>query len=212
MKTEGITPQLQKYIEEEILPRYQKFDKAHDTRHATTVIEQSLQLATHYNVDRNMVYTIAAFHDTGLCEGREEHHTASAHIVRADTFLKTIFTAEQINTMADAVEDHRASNKQPPRTIYGKIVAEADRLIDGETIVRRTIQYSLAHYPEKNRQEHCERVCHHLHEKYGYEGYLRLWIPESPNAQRLQELRATIADKEKLLALFNRIFDKEKNL
>ncbi|MBQ8271119.1 MAG: HD domain-containing protein [Bacteroidaceae bacterium] len=208
---EKIIHKLQEYIEEEILPRYRFFDKAHDTHHATTVIEQSLQLATHYNVDINMVYTIAAFHDTGLCEGREQHHTVSAHIVRTDKFLRTIFTAEQIATIADAVEDHRASNKQPPRTIYGKIVAEADRLIDGETIMRRTIQYGLAHYPEKSRQEHYERACQHLNDKYGHNGYLQLWIPQSPNAERLQQFRRIIDDKESLLALFNRIFDEEKN-
>ena len=209
MKSQEIYPELREYIEKKILPLYRNFDKAHRCEHAATVIEESLRLATHYNVDTNMVYAIAAFHDTGLCEGRETHHTASARIVKSDAFLKTLFTDEQIGIIADAVEDHRASSKQPPRTIYGKIVAEADRLIDGETIMRRTIQYGLAHYPEKSREQHFERACQHLEEKYGHKGYLRLWIPQSPNAVRLQQFREIIDNKPLLLALFNRLFDEE---
>lgn len=209
MNSQEIYPELREYIEKKILPLYRNFDKAHRCEHVATVIEKSLQLATHYNVDTNMVYAIAAFHDTGLCDGRETHHTTSARIVKSDAFLKKLFTDEQIGIIADAVEDHRASSKQPPRTIYGKIVAEADRLIDGETIMRRTIQYGLAHYPEKNREQHFERACLHLEEKYGHNGYLRLWIPQSPNAVRLQQFRKIIDNKPLLLALFNRLFDEE---
>ncbi len=209
MKETAINPQLRKYIEEEILPRYKEFDKAHRTEHVLTVIERSLQLAKHHKVDTNLVYAIAAFHDTGLCEGREHHHTASARIVRKDKFLKTLFTASEIDIIADAVEDHRASATRPPRTIYGKIVAEADRLIDTCTIVRRTIQYSLAHYPAMNRAEHYARTLAHLREKYGRGGYLRLWLTHSPNAEPLERLQALIEKENEVLALFNRLFDEE---
>ena len=204
-----LSAELINHIESEILPRYEAFDKAHDRRHALMVMSNSLRLAQHYDVDMQMVYTIAAYHDLGLSEGRATHHTASARIVREDERLRQFFTQEQIETIADAVEDHRASSKQPPRTIYGKIVAEADRLIDGETIMRRTIQYGLAHYPEKSREQHFERACLHLEEKYGHKGYLHLWIPQSPNAVRLQQFREIIDNKPLLLALFNRLFDEE---
>lgn len=79
---EKINPALREFVEREILPLYDTFDKAHRRDHALTVIEQSLLLARHYPVDINMVYAIAAFHDTGLREGREQHHTASAIFVR----------------------------------------------------------------------------------------------------------------------------------
>lgn len=206
----SISPHLQEYVEKEIVPRYQNFDKAHRTDHVLTVIKRSLQLATHYNVNTDMVYTIAAFHDTGLCEGREKHHTTSARIVREDEFLKTLFTPEEIETIADAVEDHRASSKQPPRSIYGKIVAEADRLIDTETIVRRTVQYGLAHYPAKSREEHFTRTLAHLREKYGRGGYLRLWLAHSPNTEPLERLQNIIDNEAMVLALFNKIFDEER--
>ena len=205
----NLTPELIDYIETEILPRYEAFDKAHDRTHALTVISQSLKLAQHYDVNVAMVYTIAAFHDTGLAEGREQHHTASARIVRSDKRLKALFTAEEIEIMADAVEDHRASSSKPPRTIYGKIVAEADRIIDSDTIMRRTIQYGLSHYPELSKEGHIERAVAHIKEKYGESGYLKLWIPESDNAARLQDFRTLISNEQQLVDSLKQIYDEE---
>ena len=200
---------LRKYVEEEIIPLYDSFDRAHRRDHVETVIEQSLLLASNYNVDVNMVYAVAAFHDVGLCKGREFHHIESANIVRGDKLLNTFFTAEEVGIIADAVEDHRASSKAAPRTLYGRIVAEADRVIDGDTILRRTVQYGLSHYPSLNREEHFNRACEHLEEKYADGGYLKLWIPESPNAMRLQQFRKIIGDKKLLRTLFDTIFDDE---
>ena len=195
--------QLRHYIEEEIIPRYDHFDKAHQRDHVLMVIQQSMDIASHLDVDLDMVYTIAEYHDTGLCEGREHHHEASARIIKADRRLREWFTEEQIQTMADAAEDHRASAKQAPRTIYGRIVAEADRFIDPVTIVQRTIQYGLDHYPELGREEQFQRMVTHLREKYGRNGYLKLWFPDSPNAARLEQLRQKIDDEQELRRLFD---------
>ncbi|MBQ2435204.1 MAG: HD domain-containing protein [Bacteroidaceae bacterium] len=205
----NLTAELIDYIETDILPRYEAFDKAHDRTHALTVISQSLKLAQYYDVNVAMVYTIAAFHDTGLTEGREQHHTASASIVRGDKRLKALFTVDEIEIMADAVEDHRASNSNPPRTIYGKIVAEADRIIDSHTIMTRTIQYGQANYPALTKEEHIERAVAHIKEKYGKGGYLKLWIPESDNAKNLQKFRTLIGNEEVLRKGLADIYDKE---
>lgn len=192
------------------MPRYEDFDKAHDRRHAFTVMSHSLQLTKFYDVDIAMVYTIAAYHDLGLSEGRATHHTASARIVREDERLRQFFTQEQIETIADAVEDHRASNTREPRTIYGKIIAEADRIIDADTIMTRTVQYGLSHYPTLTKEEHIERAVTHIHEKYGRGGYLKLWIPESPNAARLEEFRSMIDNAGRLKKHLEEIWDREQ--
>lgn len=201
--------ELQNYIESKIMPCYASFDKAHGISHVTQVIEQSLALAKHYNVDEDMVYTIAAYHDTGLCCGRERHHIVSGEILMADRYLQSIFTQEQIDVMRQAVEDHRASSDHAPRTIYGRIVAEADRCIEAHTIIRRTVQYSLSHYPTLDREGHFVRCADHLEEKYGRNGYLKLWIPESDNAARLEELRQIAENSTLLRQIFDQIFDEE---
>ena len=202
MSKVNVNPALVEYIEREILPRYDHFDQAHQRDHVAMVIQQSLDIASRLDVDTNMVYAIAAYHDTGLCEGREHHHEVSAQIIKADQNLQQWFTEEQILVMADAAEDHRASAKQAPRTIYGRIVAEADRFIDPDTIVRRTIQYGMDHYPELSREEQYQRMLTHLKEKYGRNGYLKLWFPDSPNAARLERLHDMIDDEQAVRQLF----------
>lgn len=200
---------LKEYIEREIIPLYLSFDKAHGIDHVKQVIDQSLKLARWFDVDLDMVYTIAAYHDTGLGDGRERHHIVSAEILGADSVIAGYFTAEQIKIMCEAVEDHRASAKNAPRTIYGRIVAEADRCIEPKTVIRRTIQYGLDHYPTLNKEEHFARCRTHLKEKYGKNGYLKLWIKESDNALRLEELRNITDNEPQLRALFEEIFTAE---
>lgn len=195
------------YIEKEILPRYAQFDAAHREDHARAVIAQSLQLAPYYNVKEDMVYAIAAYHDTGLAVDRKTHHWESGRIIRNDKKLQEWFTSDEIETMAQAAEDHRASSEHEPRSIYGKIVAEADRLIDTDVIIRRTIQYGLEHYPELSREGHLERTIEHLQQKYSRTGYLKLWIPESPNAERLHALWQLMDHTDELILKINKELD-----
>ena len=202
-----IRREIVEYVEREILPRYEDFDPAHRRDHADVVVERSIALAERLGARVDMAYVVAAYHDTGLAVGRDVHHTESKRILLEDSALRQWFSAEDIATMADAVEDHRASSKQPPRTLYGRIVAEADRLIEPRTILRRTVQFTLTHHPELDREEGYERLVEHMREKYDYGGYLRLWIEESDNAQRLEELRRIIADKPLLRRLYDEIYD-----
>lgn len=213
---------LEKYLYGEIVPRYAAFDAAHREDHALTVMEQSMKLLADRSgwqagnpepqwaveVDPAMLLTAAACHDLGLSGGRDRHHLDSGVIIRADGRLREWFDEEQIEVIAQAAEDHRASGKTPPRSIYGMLVAEADRVIDGPTIIVRTLQYGMKHYPDLDRQGHIDRAIAHLREKYGYGGYLRLWIPWSDNALRLNELREVIADDEAVRAAVTGALDK----
>ena len=193
--------ELRKYIEGSILPRYDTFDAAHRRDHGEAVIRNSLKLARGYDVNIDMVYAIAAYHDTGLVADRKIHHLVSGRIIREDGVLRKWFTDEEIETMAQAVEDHRASADHEPRSIYGRIVAEADRNIDVDTIITRTVQYGLAHYPELDADAQIQRTLEHLDEKYGPDGYLKLWIPGSDNEKRLHELWQLMADRVGLTEL-----------
>ena len=201
--------QLQAYIEGEILPRYDHFDTAHRCDHAEQVIRESVRLSALHGAREELSYTIAAYHDTGLEAGRENHHLRSGEILRADARLREWFTEEEIRLMAEAAEDHRASSERAPRTLYGRIVAEADRTIEPMTILRRTIQYGLTHYPAFDREEHYRRFLDHLLEKYAEGGYLRLWIPDPEKERRLAELRSLIRQRDELRATFERLFNEE---
>ena len=206
-----IPANLTHYIETEIIPRYEKFDKAHNLSHVQAVIEESLSLAKQYDVNESMAYTIAAYHDTGLCHDRATHHLISGEILKQDVTLRQWFNEIEIETMKEAVEDHRASTDHEPRSIYGKIVAEADRVIDPTITLRRTVQYGLKQQPEADKEWHYQLFHQHLMDKYAPGGYLKLWLPDSKNTERLKELQTIILNEELLKKTFNKLFSEEKN-
>ena len=207
MDTRNVSLDIMEFVEQNILPKYAAFDKAHNLSHANSVIKRSLELARNIGADINMAYVIAAYHDLGLEGPRAIHHLTSGKILAADMRLRRWFSPEQIKIMREAVEDHRASASHAPRSIYGKIVAEADRDLEPDHVFRRTIEYGLDHYPEKNKEEHWERFLDHMEHKYSNSGYIKLWLPNSPNEEYLRLIRNTINNREALRQAFERIFE-----
>ena len=200
---------LMEFIETQILPRYAQFDKAHNLEHVTRVIRRSLELASRTGADADMVYTTAAYHDIGMSGPRAVHHITGGKLLMKDARLKRWFTAEQMKIMKEAIEDHRASASRAPRSLYGKIVAEADRDIVPEQVFRRTVQFGLSNYPELDKEHQWLRFREHMDQKYSAHGYIRLWIPGSPNEEKLNELRNIIANEKALREQFERFFTEE---
>ena len=189
---------LKDYIEGTILPQYDGFDGGHNRSHAEGVIRESIILAREHGADEQMAYVIAAYHDLGLKYDRERHHIHSGEILMADRNLREWFTEGQLLTMRDAVEDHRASGKNPPRTIYGAIVAEADRQIDPQSIIERTMAFSRKMFPDGDFETLYRRSRTHLLEKYAEGGYMRLWLNSERNVKGLEALREIIRDESRL--------------
>jgi len=205
-----INPSVFAHIQKNILPQYDSFDKAHNRSHANRVIENSLRIAKGHNVDVTNVYIAAAYHDVGISLGRKDHEKHSADYLLADLKLKEWFTSEDLTELAEAVQDHRASNDNEPRSIYGKIVAEADRDIEYTTILTRVIQYSLEHYPDYTPEQHFDRAYTHMQEKYGDGGYLKLWLDSEPNRSNLNEIRNAMANLDDFKVDFMRFFSEYK--
>ena len=183
MDTRIVNLDLMEFVERNILPRYNNFDKAHNLNHANLVIKNSLALALSTGADINMAYAIAAYHDLGLEGPRAIHHLSSGKILMADRRLRRWFSEEQIKIMKEAVEDHRASASH--------------------------VQYGLTHYPEKCKEEHWERFLQHMDQKYSSHGYIRLWMTNSPNEKKLKEIRDALNNKDALRNTFERIFNEE---
>lgn len=200
---------LMAFIEQNILPKYNEFGLSHGLGHVQHVIRGSLELAKRMGADVNMAYTVAAYHDIGMSGPRAIHHITGGKILAADARLKRWFSPEQIRIMREAVEDHRASASHSPRSIYGKIVAEADRDLDPEHVFRRAVQFGLENEPGKNREEQWHRFLAHLQEKYSNTGYIKLWIPNSPNEKHLKAIRSIIENPEKLRQQFDNLYDEE---
>lgn len=199
------------YIEGNILPRYTTFDAAHGMDHVQGVISRSLSLAHLLDADERLAYVAAAYHDLGLVGGRENHHLISGEIVMQDSFLASYFTSEELLLIKEAVEDHRASSSHPPRSIYGKIVAEADREIIPRVIVKRTILYGKSHEPALDKEGQYERTRDHIVKKYGEGGYLKLWLPLKQNVEGLKTLRSYLKDETSFRHLFDEMWAEISN-
>lgn len=200
---------LVEFVETNILPSYATFDKAHGLGHVMRVIRRSLELAVAIGADIDMAYVVAAYHDLGMSGPRAIHHLTSGKILARDMRLRKWFSSEQIKIMKEAVEDHRASASHSPRSIYGKIVAEADRDLEPDVVFRRTVQFGLSNYPDLDKEHQWLRFRDHVENKYSQHGYIKLWIPGSDNERKLGEVRSYIADPLRLRAVFDRIYAEE---
>lgn len=198
--------QLLTYLKTNIISIYDNFDAAHKSEHVFRVIDVSLDIAKDYDVNEDMVYTIACYHDIGMQFGRSDHHLTGGLFLYNDINLKQFFNEEQLVIMKEAVEDHRASNEFEPRTIYGKIIAEADRDIDFETVARRTIQFGFKHYPNLSMDEHLSRALFHIKDKYGPNGYLKLWLKTEHNQNGLKIIHENLENEPKMKAFLEKLY------
>lgn len=205
-----INQKLVEYIESKIIPQYKAYDGAHQPDHVYQVIENSLDIAKNYDVNLDIVYAVAAYHDIGLKFGRQGHESSSRKIIEADFVLKTFFNDNEIKSIGQAAEDHRASLPYEPRSLYGKIISEADRDINFERLLSRTILYSLDHYPDYVKEDTFQQVYAHMKEKYGPSGRIKLWLEYKPNVENLKEVHTILADETAFREAFEPLYLKYK--
>lgn len=192
--------ELVQYIENEIFPLYNRNEEGHGINHIKTVIKRSLELAKNYDVDIDMIYTIASYHDLGHYIDRKTHEIISAEIFMKDEKIRQWFTDEQRSIIKEAIEDHRASSNQKPRTIYGKIISTADRtIIDIDNTIRRSYSYGKRNYVGLSEEEQIERVFQHLTEKYGENGYAKVYLEDKEFEDALEKLRQALSNKEEFI-------------
>ena len=135
----------------------------HGKTHIEAVLEQSLMIAKTLDVNLDIVYTVACYHDMGLVRGKKNHELNSGKFLIEDQHLKTFFTEEERIIMKEAVEDHRGSRKEPPRNPYGKIVSDADRDTDLEILAIRQLPTSIKQCPEFHTfEEHFENCYEYM--------------------------------------------------
>lgn len=219
----NVNKKLQEYINMYIIPQYADFDLGHNTEHVLKVIGNSFNVLEHIissniiskeeaeQINIDMVYTIAAYHDIAMPMGRKNHHINSGRILKADDELWNFFEKEELDIMRDAIEDHRASNPTEPRTIYGKIISEADRDIDPISVFRRAFLFNDK--TNNNNNETFDfmfnRAINHIQEKYGEHGYIKLWLNYPVNTSGLNELRRLLNTPEEAKELCKRFYSEE---
>ena len=206
---------LKKYIEDKILPRYDENDKGHGIDHIIYVIDRSLRFAsTVENINLDMVYTIAAYHDIGHSINPKNHEEVSAKILLEDEELKKYFTTEEITIMSEAVNDHRASLEHEPRSIYGKIVSSADRNTNLEVPFKRTYEYRKKHFGSISLKQIIDESYEHLLNKFGKKGYAteKMYFEDIEYKIFLEKLQSLLQERSEFDRKYIQINGLEKDI
>lgn len=205
-----INKNLQKYIENNIFPKYELNDKGHGMEHINYVIRRSINFAKKLDeIDLNMVYTIASYHDIAHSINPSKHEQLSADILLADKELNKYFTKDKLYIMYEAIIDHRASLEYEPRNIYGKIISSADRNTKIEDILKRTYQYRINNYKLENLEEIIEESYNHIKEKFTSNGYAskKMYFKDKEYEKFIKDVDNLINDKNYFINLYKEVND-----
>lgn len=200
-----IREELKKYIEENIFTSYDKNEDGHKLDHIMYVIDRSFMFASRVpDVNLEMVYVIAAYHDIGHYIDAENHEKVSGEMLLKDKNLRKFFTDEEIKTMSEAVCDHRASSKSEPRSIYGKIVSSADRNVLVEIPLKRTYSYRKEHSPNSTLDEIIKESRQHLLDKFGKKGYAttKMYFEDEDYKKFLEDITVLASNEEEFKRRF----------
>lgn len=204
--------ELKKYITKEIKGKYSTFDKGHNIAHFNFVTQNCVNYAKKLiskgeNVDLDIAYIVGAYHDIGITKGRENHALSSGEIVRNDTMLKKYYTDTQIETIAQAVEDHSSHLAYTPRNIYGKIVADADRNNSKYLVFSRPIKYAIKNSPTLTKSEHIDDVYKFVQNKFGRKGYVKYWLDIEDTTKEQIEVWNLLDNEQLCKAYISGLFD-----
>ncbi len=204
-----VNQELLSYIKTNVFKEYEKNGKAHDISHIMYVLNRAYEISKKYNINYDLLYITVSYHDIGDHIDREHHEIVSAKIMQEDKNLDRFISSKEKNIVKEAIEDHRASNPNIPRNIYGKILASADKNISIDEYFLRAICYSFEHFQNHNRNEHIQRVYDHAQEKFGVNGYAvkKYYVDDDKYKKYLDDLQELIKDKEKFDKKANEICD-----
>ncbi len=201
---EKINKQLKQYIEENILPQYDLNNiGGHGIDHIKTVMIRCFEIIEEFKLDINkdMIYTIAAFHDIGYKKDPDKHEEVSSEMFKNDHNIAKFFNQEQIDIMAEAIVDHRASLEYEARSIYGKIVSSADRETSVENMLERSFLYQADKHQAENPsvRQIIEYSYKKLSSKYGKGGYAKMYYPDKKYTDYLETMQSLLEDEEKFV-------------
>ena len=202
-----VNKQLKDYIRINIFPKYDKF-YAHGMLHINNVIKNMMMLADYYNLNRNMAYVIACYHDSGLSVDRDNHELASGKILAEDKELQKYFTKEEIKTMKEAIEDHRGSRKTRPRNFYGECISDSDRDFDIPTLAKRQINTTLKNYPDiRTFDAHFERCYSYICGRINKSGVFNLWTNNPILVEKRDKYQKDYLNKEYTRKIYKEAWD-----
>lgn len=196
--TSEVNTELKRYVQENIFPEYEKNDKGHGILHILEVIRRSFALNENLKLklDKNMIYTIAACHDLGKHINSDIHERIAADIFINDVNMMQFFNDEQRTTIKEAIEDHRSSKKEHPRTKYGELISSADRNTRIEIVFIRSFFVAHERTPEMNIEEYIDFTYKRLLKRYGEENPENIFLEDDDYREFLKDMRELLKNEK----------------
>lgn len=201
-----INEALKRYIEENVLTQYCENDSGHGIEHIKNVTERCLKFASQFkNINADILYVAASFHDTAHHIDKKNHETLSAKMFYENEDMKAFFSENERQIIKEAIEDHRASSGRIPRSDYGKILSSADRSTDTDDFFARTHAYTMKHFPDSSPEDILERAYSHTYEKYGEQGYASHYVHDEDYELFRNEIALLLGNRELFDARYKKV-------
>ena len=196
--TRNVRKDLKDYISKNIFPNYEKNDGGHNIAHILEVIRRSFALNDTFKLklDNNIIYTIAACHDWGKYIDHEKHHLIAAKNFINDEGMKKFFTEEERQIIKEAIEDHRSSKEDEPRSVYGKLISSADRNTRIEIVFIRSFFVAHERMPEAIIEDYLDYTIDRLSKKYDEENPENMFFEDFSYKVFLRDMRELLKNKE----------------
>lgn len=212
-----VDPKLRSYVEENVFQLWELNDKGHGPIHRTEVIRRifALNETFHLKLNPNMLFVIASYHDVGKYIDHKRHHLIAAEKFMEDVGMKRFFNDDERVIMKEAMEDHRSSKEDEPRSVYGKLISSADRNTTIEMIFIRSFFVAKDRMPDMNINEYLDYTVNRLRKRYGEENPENMFFEDDVYQVFLKDMRNLLSrpdDFKNLYCNINHITDRSKNV
>lgn len=196
--TKDVDKNLIEYIKLNIFASYAVNDQAHGIVHIMEVIRRSFALNATFklNLNKNMIYAIAAYHDLGKHENHEIHEKIAGAKFYSDENMKRFFTDEERLIIKEAIEDHRSSKEDNPRSVYGKLISSADRNTSIDMVFIRSFFVAQERMPEDNIEQYLDYTIKRLSKRYSEDNPENMFYEDQTYQEFLKDMRNILTHEE----------------
>lgn len=192
------------YVEDKVLPLYDTNIGGHGRDHILTVIMRSFEIKKEFDLSlkNKLILIIAAYHDIGYKKDPDNHEQVSSEIFLADKEIQKFLEPDEVQIVAEAIVDHRASLEYEARSEYGKLVSSADRETSVENMLKRSFLYQADKHADENPtiEQVIEYSFKKLTKKFGKDGYAKMYFPDKKYTEYLKEMQELLENKDKFIA------------
>lgn len=208
---------LRDYVEKKVFPLWELNDKGYGPIHRTEAIRRIFALNETFqlNLNPNMLFVIASYHDVGKYIDYKKHHLIAAEKFMEDEKIKQFFTDNQRIIIKEAIEDHRSSKEDDPRSVYGKLISSADRNTTIEIVFIRSFFVAKDRMPDMNINEYLDYTVNRLINKYSEENPENMFFEDDIYKVFLKDMRDLLTrpdDFKNLYCDVNHITDRDKHV